>query len=43
MCQIADIDVVKKLMEEALKARENAYVPYSHYQVGAALDRKSVV
>lgn len=37
MCQIADIDVVKKLMEEALKARENAYVPYSHYQVGAAL------
>ncbi|MBN1991866.1 MAG: cytidine deaminase [Anaerolineae bacterium] len=25
------------LIEEALKAREYAYVPYSHYKVGAAL------
>lgn len=27
----------KKLCELAEKARENAYVPYSHYEVGAAL------
>lgn len=27
----------EKLIQAALKARENAYVPYSHYQVGAAL------
>lgn len=26
-----------KLMEIAIKARENAYVPYSNYKVGAAL------
>ena len=26
-----------KLITEALNARQNAYVPYSHYQVGAAL------
>lgn len=26
-----------KLMEEAKKARENAYVPYSNFKVGAAL------
>lgn len=28
---------VKQLMEEAVKAREYAYVPYSKFQVGAAL------
>lgn len=26
-----------RLLSEAEKARENAYTPYSHYQVGAAL------
>lgn len=30
-----------KLIEIAMKARENAYVPYSHYAVGAALLTKS--
>ncbi len=28
---------IQALIREALKARENAYTPYSHYQVGAAL------
>ena len=28
---------MKKLIQAALDARKNAYVPYSHYQVGAAL------
>ena len=28
---------MKDLMEAAVKAMENAYVPYSHFQVGAAL------
>ena len=28
---------MKKLMEAAVKAMENAYVPYSKFQVGAAL------
>lgn len=28
---------VEKLIEEAKKARENAYVPYSHFKVGAAI------
>jgi cytidine deaminase len=28
---------VKALVEAAVKAAQNAYVPYSHYQVGAAL------
>lgn len=28
---------IQTLIREALKARENAYTPYSHYQVGAAL------
>lgn len=27
----------RKLLEEAILARENAYVPYSHFKVGAAL------
>lgn len=27
----------RQLTEEALKARKQAYAPYSHYQVGAAL------
>ena len=31
----------KLLMEEALKAREASYSPYSHYRVGAALLTKS--
>ncbi|MBC8569418.1 cytidine deaminase [Zongyangia hominis] len=30
-----------ELIHEALKARENAYCPYSHYAVGAALLGKS--
>lgn len=28
---------MEKLIQAALDARKNAYVPYSHYQVGAAL------
>lgn len=28
---------VEKLIEKALAARKNAYTPYSHFQVGAAL------
>lgn len=28
---------VKKLVKTALQARENAYAPYSHYTVGAAV------
>ena len=28
---------MKKLMQEAVNAMENAYVPYSHFKVGAAL------
>ena len=31
----------KKLMEMAKKAKENAYVPYSNFKVGAALLTKS--
>lgn len=27
----------RKLLEEAILARENAYAPYSHFKVGAAL------
>ncbi len=32
---------IKKLVEAALSAREKAYVPYSHFQVGAALLAKN--
>ena len=28
---------IKELIQTALDARKNAYAPYSHYQVGAAL------
>lgn len=28
---------VERLISEALRARKNAYTPYSHFQVGAAL------
>ena len=31
----------KQLIETAVKARETAYAPYSHYKVGAALLAKS--
>lgn len=30
-------EFVQKLVEEAAEARQKAYVPYSHFQVGAAL------
>ncbi|QLB12700.1 cytidine deaminase [Bisgaardia hudsonensis] len=31
------MDINKKLVEEALKSRNNAYAPYSNFQVGAAV------
>lgn len=34
---VADRMDYQKLMDEALKARENAYAPYSNFLVGAAL------
>ncbi|MEA3423400.1 MAG: cytidine deaminase [Bacillota bacterium] len=34
-------DINKKLMQEAEKAKENAYVPYSKFAVGAALITES--
>lgn len=37
----ASNEVRQKLTAKALEARKNAYVPYSHYQVGAALLTKS--
>lgn len=36
MVSIADIPV-KEMIQAALGARKKAYVPYSHYQVGASL------
>lgn len=30
-------NIIKELIQYALEARHNAYSPYSHYQVGAAL------
>lgn len=32
-----DKELIEKLIDEALKARSYAYVPYSHFMVGAAL------
>jgi cytidine deaminase len=34
-------NVKEKLIEEAIKAIKNAYVPYSHFRVGAAVLMKS--
>ncbi|MDX9864607.1 MAG: cytidine deaminase [Anaerolineaceae bacterium] len=34
-------EMKEKLVQLAIEAREKAYVPYSHYQVGAALLTKS--
>ena len=39
---VADVRAIsakteKQLCQAALKARDNAYCPYSHYQVGAAV------
>lgn len=31
------MDDTKRLVEEAIKARESSYAPYSHFTVGAAL------
>ncbi len=28
---------IQQLIQEALKAQQNAYAPYSHFRVGAAL------
>jgi cytidine deaminase len=36
-----DEQKIRELIELAIKARENAYVPYSNYMVGAALLAKS--
>lgn len=37
----ASNEVIQELTAKALEARKNVYVPYSHYQVGAALLTKS--
>ena len=34
---MAEREIVKKLIEEAVAAREKSYSPYSHFSVGAAL------
>lgn len=36
-----DAEMKEKLVQIAIDIRENAYVPYSHYQVGAALLTRS--
>ena len=33
--------IAEQLLKQALKARENAYAPYSHYSVGAAIYTQS--
>lgn len=35
------MEKVEQLLEQALKARANAYAPYSHFPVGAAIYAKS--
>lgn len=39
VAKLTDIDknTCEKLLREACEARENAYTPYSHFKVGAAL------
>lgn len=32
-----DKEIIEKIIREAIKARDYAYVPYSHFMVGAAL------
>ena len=37
MAAVTETAIAKQLVCEALKARERAYAPYSHYAVGAAV------